>query len=327
MPPHLPAEELFERSRSLWRAGEYDAAIDGFSTLADRPDAAESHTLALIQAYLSVAEIQLALQRLETLPPTSPGVWILTALAQHRSGDCESFLREARRALDAFPNHPHVRALARIAGATVPGLAASSTERLLLECAEFVGSHCPPGTLLAYPRDVLLNAIALADRALPAIECGVFRGLSLGIIAARWKGEVHGFDSFRGLPKAWGAREAAGTYSTGGALPHVAPNVELHAGWFDETLPEFLRERNIERIGLLHVDCDIYRSTQTVLSALDAGIGAGTVIVFDDFVGYPEYQKHELRAWEEYVQETGIRYRPLHFAMLAREASFVVTGR
>ena len=42
------------------------------------------------------------------------------------------------------------------------------------------------------------------------LECGVYFGRSLRLIAARTPGPVHGFDSFEGLPEAWSASEGAG---------------------------------------------------------------------------------------------------------------------
>ena len=47
--------------------------------------------------------------------------------------------------------------------------------------------------------------------------------------------------SVQGLPERWREGRGGGFFDRGGAMPPVAPNVSLHVGWFDATLPAFLR--------------------------------------------------------------------------------------
>ena len=61
----------------------------------------------------------------------------------------------------------------------------------------------------------------------------------------------------------------------GGNLPKVNPNVQLVKGWFNETLPEFIRKENSE-VAFLHIDCDTYESTKYVLNTLKEKIIPGT---------------------------------------------------
>jgi len=61
-------------------------------------------------------------------------------------------------------------------------------------------------------------------------------------------------------------------------IPSMPDNVKLHVGWFDDTLPEFLKG-NIEQVGFINVDCDIYSSTKTVLDLLAPRITCGTIFV------------------------------------------------
>ena len=53
--------------------------------------------------------------------------------------------------------------------------------------------------------------------------------------------QLHGFDTFTGLPVAWGT-EPAGSYSTGGAMPKMEQgnNVHFHKGLFKDTIQRFL---------------------------------------------------------------------------------------
>lgn len=138
------------------------------------------------------------------------------------------------------------------------------------------------------------------------LEFGVYLGGSINIIAEQTERKVHGFDSFQGLPEQWGSAPR-GTYDTKGKLPEVASNVELHVGLFDETLPDFVR-KNPGPIALLHIDCDLYSSTRTVLSLLRSKIVPGTKIIFDEYFNYPGWQNHEYKAFQEFIETTGLTY-------------------
>ena len=231
---------------------------------------------------------------------------------------------------------------------------------------------------------------------------------------------IHGFDSFEGLPEAWRDGCGPGMFSRDGAVPEVGPGVVLHVGWFDDTLPTFVREhigtsatggadvgcvvecdgeersvatRNVEgkttnavdavdvadvadvvdmadvagmvgvldgaaaiasdtdhdttarpdaslppstpvsamsesrcrsrRVSFVHVDCDLYSSTKTVLDLLAPGIGPGTILVFDDWAGYDGAAAHEERAWGEHCAQHGTRFEwiaPPVAAVIGQEA-------
>jgi hypothetical protein len=98
-----------------------------------------------------------------------------------------------------------------------------------------------------------------------------------------------------------------------GRLPKVRGNVSLIAGWFDQTLPEFVA-RTTESAALLHIDCDLYSSTRTVFAHLGQRIGAGTILVFDEYFNYVNWEQHEHRAFQEFVAARGIRYRYLAYS-------------
>ena len=95
------------------------------------------------------------------------------------------------------------------------------------------------------------------------LEFGVSFGNSIRRIAALVKQDVHGFDSFEGLPEPW-YENPKGSYSTRGMMPSVPQNVTLHDGWFEETLPGFVK-KHPEPVRFMNIDCDIYSSTKTVL--------------------------------------------------------------
>ena len=147
------------------------------------------------------------------------------------------------------------------------------------------------------------------------LEFGVADGASLRYVASRVARSFHGFDSFEGLPEHWsGTFERKGKFGRAGALPPVPANARLYAGWFADTLPRFLAEHASEAIAFVHVDCDIYASTATIFQQLRDRLRPGTVLVFDEYFNYPNWQRHEWRAFQEFVRDTGTGYTYLGFA-------------
>lgn len=140
------------------------------------------------------------------------------------------------------------------------------------------------------------------------LEFGVATGRTLNQFAY-WLPDkmVHGFDGFEGLPEDWTSRMRKGFFARSN-LPRVRSNCELHVGWFDQTLPGFVKHQGNRPIQLLHVDCDLYSSTVTILNILKDNIVPGTVIVFDEYINYPGWQLDEFRAWQEHCAKYKIRY-------------------
>jgi hypothetical protein len=147
------------------------------------------------------------------------------------------------------------------------------------------------------------------------LEFGVFRGESINFLASRFDEHFYGFDSFEGLPKSWGIEHPEGAFSLGGALPDVLPNVTLVRGWFDRTLPAFLREHPGEQVSFLHVDSDLYESARIVLEGLSDRIHPGTIIVFDEFCGASP--NDEARAFREYLRSSHSKFEYLGSALEA----------
>jgi hypothetical protein len=141
------------------------------------------------------------------------------------------------------------------------------------------------------------------------LEFGVATGRTLNQFA-HWLPHktVYGFDGFDGLPEDWTSRMRQGFFARD-SLPQVRSNCELVVGWFDQTLPHFCAHNLGGRpIQLLHVDCDLYSSTVTILNNLKNNIVPGTVIVFDEYLNYPGWYMDEYRAWHEHCAKYKIRY-------------------
>ena len=148
------------------------------------------------------------------------------------------------------------------------------------------------------------------------LEFGVFEGESINFCADLAPTKTFtGFDSFEGLPETWGGKEAKGHFDLNGKLPQVRKNVELNKGWFDDSLPKFL-EKNTNDVAFLHIDCDLYSSTKTIFDNLKNKIKIGTIIVFDEYFNYPNWQKHEYKAFQEFVQANNVQYEYLAMGIL-----------
>jgi hypothetical protein len=155
------------------------------------------------------------------------------------------------------------------------------------------------------PRATLEHGLTLAPAGGLALEFGVYSGGTLKVVANAREETVYGFDSFQGLPQDWRAGFPAGTFSVEG-LPDV-PGAELVVGLFADTLPGFLAEHP-GPVDFLHMDCDLYSSTVTVLEHVGPRLRAGSVIVFDEYFNYPGWREHEYRAWQEHVTRHGLSF-------------------
>ena len=178
-------------------------------------------------------------------------------------------------------------------------------------------------TMTGSSRRTFELAIAGAPRTGLVLEFGVYHGKSIRQIAALVDTVVHGFDSFEGIPEDWGA-ERKGTYSTQGRLPEVPANVRLHPGWFENSLPEFLRAET-GPVRFINVDCDLYSSTRTVLDLLAPRIVTGSVIVFDEFIGYETWRDDEYKAFHEVARQCGWTYEVACFSFMTRQVAVRIT--
>jgi len=189
-------------------------------------------------------------------------------------------------------------------------------ERAHNETLDFIMQNMPDAIAFDTPRDLMRHALSLVSFEGIFAEFGVNEGGTVSFIARRNPNQVvHGFDSFEGLPEDWsGNKMSAGYFNRKGRLPRVPSNVELHAGWFDKSLPKFVEEHR-GPAAFLHVDCDLYSSTATIFENFGDRIVPGTVIVFDEYFNYPNWQAHEHRAFEEFKLKSGLRFKYVAYAL------------
>lgn len=141
-------------------------------------------------------------------------------------------------------------------------------------------------------------------------EFGVYTGTSLTQIANFFPDRtVHGFDSFAGLPDAWGGTsKGAGAFDIGAKPPQLSvSNVKFHVGWFADTIPLFAQKYS-GPLAFAHLDADLYSSTKTVFDSIREWFVAGTIVVFDEYFGYHGWQRQEHKAFQEFLSRTGLSF-------------------
>ena len=86
-----------------------------------------------------------------------------------------------------------------------------------------------------------------------------------------------GFDSFEGLPEDWkhafGSITKKGTFNVNGQTPDIDnTNVKFVKGWFEDTLPNFLRDNadlfSNDNDVVVHLDADLYGPSVFVLGGI-----------------------------------------------------------
>lgn len=165
--------------------------------------------------------------------------------------------------------------------------------------------------LASFSRDLIdalrsapLGGTKCLKRVLPCVsqrglwlEFGVFQGKTIRQISSmrRPGAAVIGFDSFRGLPEDWRrSNDSAiapfvgqGAFDLGGVPPFVETvRIKWRVGPFDRSIPKFLEEPRLRErpLAMVHVDCDLYSATNTVLTLLADRLVPGVVLVFDELV-------------------------------------------
>lgn len=199
-------------------------------------------------------------------------------------------------------------------------------QRALDRTADYIESNMSDAIIRNDAFDVLTYALGKARTTGLHMEFGVRTGSTIDHIARRRSSTtVYGFDSFEGLPEDWsGYTLSSGAFRDSG-IPTVAPNVELVIGWFDATLPDFLA-RHQEPVSFVHVDSDIYSSAKTVLDNVGPRLRVGSVIVFNEYFNYPNWEQHEFRAWQEFCAAHDVGYEYLCWGLYEVAVRVTATG-
>jgi hypothetical protein len=156
--------------------------------------------------------------------------------------------------------------------------------------------HEDQRTLLGSDRLYVLWQAArnTAPLALPALEIGSFRGGSARFLAEALRGfagsepELHVVDTFEGHvaedisafePAHEAGRFGEASFDDVRAYLSAYSGVQVHRGRFPEGAEEYLPDR----LGLVHLDVDLYTPTAASLALLADRVTPGGVVVVDDF--------------------------------------------
>ena len=144
-------------------------------------------------------------------------------------------------------------------------------------------------------------------------EFGVYTGDSINLFAKLLSHhglEIYGFDSFEGLEEDWVSNEfyPAGTFTLNKKIPKVLKNVKIVKGKVQNTLENFLKDETNKKIIFTHMDMDTYGATKYTLNKIKPFLIKGSVILFDNFYNFPNWQQHEYKAFTEELNEKKFKY-------------------
>ena len=183
----------------------------------------------------------------------------------------------------------------------------SETDTIIFKAAEIVSSEHVPGDYLefgVFRGNTLIQAFHTIRRCYTTRAEDVTRIHSPNArtrVRQLWdRIRFFAFDSFQGLPALTGLDVHTQDFERGKfactarefverARTH---NVDLSKlitveGWFEETCtPATIQKHDMKAAAFVHIDCDLYESTRTVLKFVEPLLVDGTVIIFDDWYSY-----------------------------------------
>ena len=186
------------------------------------------------------------------------------------------------------------------------------------ETIDYVKANMPDAPY--FEKHPQLVKFVVNEASLPGLylEFGVGRGKSIRWIGADAGRTVYGFDSFDGIPEYWNGNPI-GAFAQK-KLPKVPDNVKFEIGLFDKTIPGFLEEHE-HPVAFLHVDCDLYSSTVTIFDALGPRLQPGAVVLFDEYYNFPRWQQHEYKAFQEFVEKSGVKYEYIGYSVTGQQVA------
>jgi len=179
----------------------------------------------------------------------------------------------------------------------------------VLDSANYAETNMPGAMAFENKEEMWAYVVGLCNIDGLYTEFGVWNGNSINSFAKLLNGrKIYGFDSFVGLKDDWpGMGWTKGHFSVGGNLPVVKPNVTLIKGFFDDSLPGFL-VAHVGPFSFVHIDCDTYNSTRTILNLIVDRLRVGSIILFDEYFGYRGWRREEWKAWQEFCATNRIKY-------------------
>lgn len=130
------------------------------------------------------------------------------------------------------------------------------------------------------------------------VECGVLDGGTaalMGFGTVKSARPIHLFDAWEGLPESTEEDGEEGKKWVGEVVGSpkrvqeimtklsISPDrIHIHKGWFNETFPNV----TVEKVALLHIDCDFYDPTVLCLEKWWPCVVNGGYVQFDDYLSF-----------------------------------------
>jgi hypothetical protein len=133
-------------------------------------------------------------------------------------------------------------------------------------------------------------------------QFGVYKGESSNwMLESNKCKELHLYDSFDGLPEDWNEKFKKGHFKC--EIPNFDDNrVVVYPGLFENTFEKF----NKIKFDLIHIDCDLYSATKTILDNII--FFTDQIFVFDEMYNINNSENHEMKAFKEWVNTNNINY-------------------
>jgi O-methyltransferase len=181
-----------------------------------------------------------------------------------------------------------------------------------------------------------VNYVRVAELPANYFEFGCHSGrtFSAALGAAKYlnmKFDAYAFDSFEGLPKTSKSVDGIfreGSFSTSlqdfREIVRKQTKVDLTErqcikGFYEDSLTEDLHEQLPKKIGMLHIDVDLYSSTKVLLEFVKEHLVNGTVVLFDDWFCFPPGKNMgEKKALEEFL----VKYPQFQFSEWKNYSTF-----
>ncbi len=185
------------------------------------------------------------------------------------------------------------------------------------ESAKYISENISNSLIFHKRFDLHKYVLSLTDeRDFLFFEFGVASGHSINHFAKIKKNSIiYGFDSFSGLTEDWTGTHAPKNYFSRASIPKVKKNVKLIISTFDRLDAATINEIMSPKKNLfLHIDCDTYNATNSVLSLIAPFLKHGDVIIFDDYIGYPGFQNHQHKSWSNFSRQYSCLYEYIAFS-------------
>jgi hypothetical protein len=174
----------------------------------------------------------------------------------------------------------------------------------------------------------LIDAFELKRKSVVYLEFGVSKGHSLRYWSSQLKHPgscFNGFDTFQGLPEAWGMYKIGDMKAAEKELEIDDQRVMLVKGLFQKSLPNTILSIDFSGFEhkVIHLDADLYSSTLFTLATLFPILKPGDILIFDEF----NVPLHEFKAFDDFCKAW---YADFEFAGAVNnyfQAAFVYRGQ